>query len=137
MLNSSILIGRLTADPEIRQTSGGVPYCRFTIAVDRPWQKDKDTQADFFQIQAWRHTAEFIYRNFTKGKMIAVQGALRTYEYTDKEDGKKRYGIQLIVNEAHFADSSKKQAEAAEVVPSPEQDRNEFEQMMDNDEYPL
>jgi len=85
-LNKVILVGRLTADPTLRQTQSGVSSCRFTVAVDRRFA-DKNTgerQADFISCTAWRQTAEFVSRYFTKGKLIAVEGNLRTGSYTDK-----------------------------------------------------
>ena len=78
-MNKVILVGRLTADPELRQTQSGIASCRFTVAVDRRFA-DKNTgerQADFITCQAWRQTAEFVSRYFNKGKMIAVEGSLR------------------------------------------------------------
>ena len=85
-MNKVILVGRLTADPVLRQTQSGISSCRFTVAVDRRIA-DKNTgerQADFISCTAWRQTAEFISRYFTKGKLIAVEGSLRTGSYADK-----------------------------------------------------
>lgn len=85
-MNKVILVGRLTADPTLRQTQSGISSCRFTVAVDRRFA-DKNTgerQADFISCTAWRQTAEFISRYFSKGKLIAVEGNLRTGSYTDK-----------------------------------------------------
>lgn len=85
-MNKVILVGRLTADPELRQTPNGVASCRFTIAVDRRFA-DKNTgerQADFITCIAWRQTAEFVSRYFNKGKLIAVEGNLRNNNYQDR-----------------------------------------------------
>ena len=85
-MNKVILVGRLTADPVLRQTQSGISSCRFTVAVDRRIA-DKNTgerQADFISCTAWRQTAEFISRYFNKGKLIAVEGSLRTGSYADK-----------------------------------------------------
>ena len=85
-MNKVILVGRLVADPELRQTQNGVASCRIRIAVDRKFA-DKSTgerQSDFINCTAWRQTAEFISRYFSKGKLIAVEGSLRTGSYTDK-----------------------------------------------------
>ena len=85
-MNKVIITGRLTADPELRQAQSGVSTCRFTVAVDRKFA-DKNTgerQADFISCVAWRQTAEFISRYFSKGKMIALEGTLRTGSYTDR-----------------------------------------------------
>lgn len=85
-MNKVILVGRLTADPELRQTQSGIASCRFTVAVDRRFA-DKNTgerQADFISCIAWRQTAEFVSRYFNKGKLIAVEGSLRNNNYQDK-----------------------------------------------------
>ena len=85
-MNKVILIGRLTADPELRQTQSGISSCRFTVAVDRRFA-DKNTgerQADFISCTAWRQTAEFVSRYFSKGKLICVEGSLRNNNYQDK-----------------------------------------------------
>ena len=80
MINTVVLMGRLTADPELRETSNGVSYCRFSIAVDRAHKSGEDKVTDFLNCVAWRQTAEFISRYFTKGQMIAVVGSLRGNE---------------------------------------------------------
>ncbi|MBQ6169515.1 single-stranded DNA-binding protein [Ruminococcus flavefaciens] len=85
-MNKVILVGRLTADPELRQTQSGVASCRFTVAVDRRFA-DKTTgerQADFISCTAWRQTAEFVSRYFNKGKLIAIEGSLRNNNYQDR-----------------------------------------------------
>ena len=85
-MNKVILIGRLTADPELRQTQSGIASCRFTVACDRRFA-DKNTgerQADFISCTAWRQTAEFVSRYFNKGKLICVEGTLRNNNYQDK-----------------------------------------------------
>ena len=85
-MNKVILVGRLTADPELRQTQSGIASCRFTVAVDRRFA-DKTTgerQADFISCTAWRQTAEFVSRYFNKGKLIAIEGSLRNNNYQDR-----------------------------------------------------
>lgn len=85
-MNKVILVGRLTADPELRQTQSGISSCRFTVAVDRRFT-DRNTgerQADFINCIAWRQTAEFVSRYFNKGKLIALEGSLRRSSYQDK-----------------------------------------------------
>ena len=86
-MNKVILIGRLTADPELRQTQSGIASCGFTVACDRKFA-DKNTgerQADFISCTAWRQTAEFVARYFNKGKLICVEGTLRNNNYQDKK----------------------------------------------------
>lgn len=85
-MNKVILTGRLTADPELRQTQSGLAVCKFTVAVNRKFknQQTGEYEADFITCQAWRQTAEFISKYFSKGKMIAVEGTLRTGSYQDR-----------------------------------------------------
>ena len=104
-MNKVILVGRLTADPELRQTQSGVSSCRFTVAVDRKFA-DKNTgerQADFISCTAWRQTAEFISRYFSKGKMIGIEGSLRTGSYTDKNHSDvTHYTTDVFVDNVEF-----------------------------------
>jgi len=104
-MNKVILVGRLTADPELRQTQSGVSSCRFTVAVDRRFA-DKNTgerQADFITCVAWRQSAEFVSRYFSKGKMIGVEGSLRTGSYTDKNHSDvTHYTMEVFVDNVEF-----------------------------------
>ena len=104
-INKVILIGRLTADPELRQTQSGVASCRFTVAVDRKFA-DKNTgekQSDFITCVAWRQTAEFVSRYFNKGKMIALEGSLRTGKYQDKNhEDITHYTTEVYVDNVEF-----------------------------------
>lgn len=106
MLNRIILMGRLVADPELRQTPNGVSVASFRIAVDRNYQSKNATekQTDFISCVAWRQTGEFISRYFAKGRMIAVEGSLQTRSYEDKT-GAKRTAYDVVVDQAYFADS--------------------------------
>ena len=105
MINKVILMGRLTADPNFSQTQSGTAYCRFTVAVDRNFA-DKTTgerQADFITCVAWRQTAEFINKYFSKGRMICVEGSLRTGSYNDKNHPDvKHYTTDILVDKAYF-----------------------------------
>ena len=107
-MNKVILIGRLTANPDYRQTPNGIAVCRFNIAVDRPYQKDKEKEADFISCQAWRNTADFVSRFFTKGKPIIVEGSLRNNNYTDK-NGVNHYGMDVLVSNVEFTISDNTQ----------------------------
>lgn len=104
-MNKVILVGRLTADPELRQTQSGVASCRFTVAVDRKFA-DKNTgekQSDFINCVAWRQTAEFVSRYFNKGKMIALEGSLRTGKYQDKNhEDVTHYTTEVYVDNVEF-----------------------------------
>lgn len=98
-MNSVILMGRLTADPELKHTNNDTAVTSFSIAVDRPMSKEKT--ADFINITAWRKTAEFIAKYFHKGSMIAIQGSLQTRRYEDK-DGNKRTIYEVVANNVEF-----------------------------------
>ena len=104
-MNKVIITGRLTADPELRQTQSGIASCRFTVAVDRKFA-DKETgerQADFITCVAWRQTAEFLSKYFNKGKMICVEGNLRTGSYQDKNHGDvTHYTTEVYVDNVEF-----------------------------------
>lgn len=100
MLNTTILMGRFTADPEIRNTPAGVPVLNFTVAVDRDYKVDGQTPTDFIRCVAWRGTAEFIAKNFKKGQLIAIEGSLQTGSY--EKDGVKVTTIDVSVETAHF-----------------------------------
>ncbi|MBQ8959987.1 MAG: single-stranded DNA-binding protein [Ruminococcus sp.] len=107
-MNKVILVGRLTADPVLRQTQSGISSCRFTVAVDRR-VADKNTgerQADFISCTAWRQTAEFVARYFNKGKLIAVEGSLRTGSYADKNHPDvTHYTTDVMVENVEFVGS--------------------------------
>ena len=103
-MNRVILMGRLTADPELRQTPQGTAVTRFTIAVDRRFRKEGGQQADFITCVAWRQTAEFICRFFQKGRMIAVEGQLQSRSW-ETQDGKRQYATEVIIDNAYFTGS--------------------------------
>lgn len=108
-MNRIILMGRLTADPELRKTPSGTSVAIFTVAVERRYQaKGQERETDFIPCVAWRQTGEFISRYFQKGRMIAVEGSLQTRRYEDKS-GNKRTAFEVIVDQAYFADSKPNQ----------------------------
>ena len=103
--NKVILGGRLTSDPELKQTQTGVPVVSFSIAVNRRFSgKEAAQQADFFNITAWRATAEFVARYFKKGSSICVVGTLQNRSWTDQQ-GQKRYATDIVADEVSFVDS--------------------------------
>ena len=106
MLNKVILMGRLTADPELRQTPSGVSSCRFSVAVNRNYTSKEtgERQTDFINVVAWRNTAEFVSRYFSKGKMIIVEGSLRNNNYTD-QNGVKHYSMDVQADNVSFGES--------------------------------
>lgn len=108
MLNKIFIMGRLVADPELRHTQSGTAVASLRLAVGRDF-KDKDTgerKADFINVVAWRSTAEFIARNFSKGRMIVVSGSLQMRDWTDK-DGNKRTTAEVVAENVCFADSKR------------------------------
>jgi single-strand DNA-binding protein len=106
MLNRVFLHGRLTKDPELRQTTSGIAVVKFSVAVDRPYSKGKEKECDFIECVAWRQTAEFISRYFSKGSAIIIEGQLRNNNYEDK-NGAKHYSYTVLVDQVHFAESKK------------------------------
>lgn len=105
MLNTAILMGRLTKDPELRTTQSGTSVTSFTVAVDRDYvRQGEERQTDFINVVAWRQTAEFVSRYFQKGSMIAVQGSIQTRNYEDKH-GNKRTAVEVIADKVSFCGS--------------------------------
>lgn len=102
-LNKVVLCGRLTATPELKQTTSGVSTTNFTLAVNRRYSKDKEQQADFINIVAWRQTAEFITRYFDKGNAICITGSIQTRSW-ETSKGEKRYATDVVADEAMFVD---------------------------------
>lgn len=116
MLNSMVIMGRLTADPELRTTPNGVSVTTFTVAVDRPFQSaGSERVSDFFDVVAWRRQAEFITRFFHKGNMICVQGYMTTRTYTDR-NGVNRKVYELVAENAHF--TGEKRGDAPVAIPA-------------------
>ncbi len=104
-MNKVILMGRLTRDPELRSTPNNINVCQFTVAVDRRFKSASgERQADFINCTAWRQTADFIARYFTKGARIAVVGSIQTSSWDDNE-GKRQYKTEVVVDEAYFTES--------------------------------
>jgi len=104
MLNKVILMGRLIADPELRQTQSGIATTKFVIAIERPYIKGKEKEADFISCVAWRGIAEFVSKYFSKGKMIIVEGSLRNNNYTDNK-GTKHYSMDVLADKIQFGES--------------------------------
>lgn len=116
MLNKVIFIGRLTADPELKTVGEGVQRVRFTLALDRAY-KDAEgiRKTDFVSCVAWRSTAEFVERYFSKGQMMGVEGSLQTDSYTDA-DGNKRNVFEIQADNVFFTESKVKDAAPASGV---------------------
>ena len=108
MLNKIVLMGRLTRDPELRRTDSGIAVASFSLACDRDYSgKDgAEKQTDFVDVVAWRHTAEFVSKYFTKGRMAVVSGRLQIRPWTDKE-GNKRRSAEVVADNVYFGDSKR------------------------------
>ena len=105
MLNSAILMGRLTADPELKHTTSGIAMTRFTLAVGRNYARQgEERKTDFIDVIAWRNTAEFVCKYFHKGQLVAVEGSIQTGSYQDK-DGNNRRTFEVVADNVHFAES--------------------------------
>ncbi|MDR2073927.1 MAG: single-stranded DNA-binding protein [Oscillospiraceae bacterium] len=105
MLNIAAFVGRLTSDPELRHTSGGLAMCRFSLAVSRSYVRPgEERQTDFIDVVTWRSTAEFVCNYFRKGQLAAVEGSIQTRTYQGN-DGVKRKIFELVANNVHFVES--------------------------------
>jgi len=142
--NKVIMIGNLVADPELKQTPNGVSVTSFRIAVSRRFTRaGEQPQADFFDIVAWRQTAEFVTRFFTKGRSILVSGSLQTRSWTDN-NGAKRISYEIVADECAFVDRRADAPAGGRDVPvsempsysSPKMDGS-FEELSADDELPF
>ena len=125
MLNHIVLIGRLVKDPELRRTGSGVAVANFTLAVDRDFPgKDGEKQTDFIDIVAWRNTAEFVSKYFSKGRMAVAIGQLQIRKWQDK-DGNNRYNAEVVADNVYFADSKRDGGDFAVIE---NDDANPFEE---------
>ena len=149
-LNKVVLAGRLTAEPELKQTQSGVSVCSFTVAVNRRYQKDSESQqTDFINCVAWRQQAEFVSRYFRKGSSICVVGNIQTRTWTDNQ-GQKRYATDVVADEISFVDSKGEGPSAqggfgnsytpesyAPSFSSQGQEAPKFEEMSNDDDLPF
>lgn len=114
MLNSIVLFGRLTKDPELRYIGNNTPVASFTLAVDRDYQST-EKQTDFVECVAWRSTAEFVSKYFFKGQMMALHGSLQSRKWKDR-DGNNRVSWEVIADSVYFGGDKKSDAVANEAV---------------------
>lgn len=117
-MNKVILLGRLTADPELRQTPSNLSVASFTVAVNRPVSKGNERQADFIDCVAWRNTADFVCKYFNKGKPILVEGKLQVRNYEDKQ-GNKRRAYEVVCDNINFVEGAPKNEGAAPSYSAP------------------
>jgi len=116
MLNCAVIMGRLTAIPELKTTNSGLSVTSFTVAVERAFVKaGQERQADFINVVAWRSTADFITRYFSKGSMIAVHGSIQTRNYEDKQ-GNKRIAFEIVASEVSFCGSKNESGQATNEI---------------------
>ncbi len=124
-MNKVVLLGRLAADPELRQTGNGISVTSFTIAVDRQYSKGADRQTDWIDIVAWRNTAEFVCKYFQKGSPIIVEGSLQTRLWEDKA-GQKRKSVEVQADNIEFVPRTKDSGAGAAAPAFHNTERNEF-----------
>ena len=118
MLNRIILMGRLTRDPELRRTQSGTAVTSFSLAVDRDFKSQSgNKETDFIDIVAWRSTAEFVSKYFTKGRMAVVEGRLQIRDWTDREGGKRR-SAEVVADNVYFGDSKRDAASDGGYAPA-------------------
>lgn len=132
MLNRSVLMGRLVADPELRNTQNGVSVVQFRLAVDRDYTpKGQEKQTDFINVAAWRGTAEFIAKHFEKGQLIALAGSIQTRSYTDNQ-GNKRSVTEVIADQVYFCGGKNDNKKT-----EPSFDENDFEEISTDSDLPF
>ena len=141
--NKVIIGGRLTTDPELKTTPSGISVVSFTVAVNRRFGADENGKlpADFFNVTAWRQTAEFVSKYFRKASSICIVGSLQTRNWTDQQ-GNKRYSVDIVADEANFVDAKSEAPEAVrqavDSVPAPQYTSAPvFEPVDENEELPF
>lgn len=134
--NKVILIGNLTAAPELKKTTSGVSVTSFSIAVNRRFAKDGQQQTDFINIVAWRQTAEFVARYFNKGKPILVCGQLQTRSWTD-QNGQKHYATEVVAEEAAFVENKGTSTDAGAPASSYRGNDAGYEDLSSDEELPF
>ena len=136
--NKVILIGNMTADPELKQTTSGIRVCTFSIAVNR--KMAKNGEADFITIQTWRQQAEFVSKYFKKGQAILVCGQIQTRTWTDN-NGNKRYATEVVADEVSFVgnkEAAKDEVNHSDYIPSAyTQNSQNFEEIPHDDTLPF
>ena len=131
MLNNVIIMGRLTRDPELRRTQGGTAVTSFTLAVDRDFKSQSgEKETDFIDVVAWRSTAEFVAKYFTKGRMAAVEGRIQVRDWQDK-DGNRRKSVEVVADNVYFADSKR------DSKPQESRDDQAFDEIEDDGDWPF
>ena len=110
MLNKVVIMGRFTKDPELRRTGSGTAVTSFSLACDRDFKSQSgDKETDFIEVVAWKNTAEFVSKYFSKGRMAVVEGRLQIRDWTDKS-GNKRITAEIVADNVYFADSKRSES---------------------------
>ena len=133
MLNKVVLMGRLTADPELKHTPSNVAVCTFSLAVNRRFNRN---ETDFIDVVTWRQQAEFVSKYFAKGQQMALVGALQTRTWVDKI-GNKRKSVEVVADEVYFADSKRTSGNNSsrdEALPFDFSGGNAFSEIEDEDD---
>lgn len=135
MLNKAIIMGRMTRNPELRQTQSGTFVTSFAIAVDRDFKSESgEKTTDFIDIVAWRNTAEFAAKHLSKGRMVVVVGAITTRKWRDK-DGNNRISVEIVADNIYFADSKPTEAADAPSDTAPKIDG--YKELEDDGDLPF
>jgi len=132
MLNRIIVMGRMTRDPELRRTNSGTAVASFSLAVDRDFKSQSgEKETDFIDVVAWRNTAEFVSKYFSKGHMAVVEGRLQLRDWTDK-DGNKRRSAEIVANSVYFGDSKRDGGDTVQSEP-----QGDFSEIEDDGDLPF
>ena len=136
MLNRIIVMGRMTRDPELRRTNSGTAVASFTVAVDRDFKSQSgEKETDFIDVVAWRNTAEFASKYFSKGRMAVVEGRLQIRDWTDK-DGNKRRSAGIVADSVYFGDSKRDGGDTVQSEPQSEP-QSGFSEVEDDGDLPF
>ena len=138
MLNKVILMGRLTRDPELRRTGSGTAVASFSLAVDRDYKSQSgEKETDFIDIVAWRSTAEYVCKYFTKGRMAVVEGRLQIRDWTDRDGGKRR-SAEVVADNVYFGDSKRPDSDTSRGKPTaPPPGGQDFQELNPDEEGEL
>lgn len=132
MLNRIIVMGRVTRDPELRRTNSGTAVASFTVAVDRDFKSQSgEKETEFIDVVAWRNTAEFVSKYFSKGRMAVVEGRLQLRDWTDK-DGNKRRSAEIVADSVYFGDSKRDGGDTVQSEP-----QSGFSEVEDDGDLPF
>jgi single-strand DNA-binding protein len=135
MLNNAVIMGRICNDLDVRKTPSGVSVCRFAVAVDRSYKQGEERQTDFIDVLAWRGTADFVGKYFSKGQMIAVQGSIQTGSY--EKDGITRRTFEIVAENVSFCGSKSESNGASETPSFSNADTDDFVGIADADDDEL